>query len=297
MVMQEKPLVFVSCGQYTTGEKQLGRDVCGLLRELRPDVVPYFAENQSSVEGLSKHILRALFRSAGFICIMHNRGELTTPDNKPFTRGSVWLEQEIAVTAFMKHELKRSVPILYYKQVGVGVEGIRSVLLMNPRVEFTREEEVLVDLRSVLPSTDFNPFLDYDLTSVAKYEERAINGDRPGYRFIADVLNSGNQRVTDFRMLVFFPRAFVNPSTTWYGEDKQRSTQLHICFVADAKTRAPNGMYPGDRLNNPLEIDYFVDRELFRNLEAMSSEIVIELDSGSMKRKRESLLIRNLQVF
>ena len=59
-----KPLVFVSCGQYTDAEKRLGRDICALLKELRPDVEPYFAEDQSTVEGLSNHILNLLERGA-----------------------------------------------------------------------------------------------------------------------------------------------------------------------------------------------------------------------------------------
>ncbi len=134
--MSEKPLIFISCGQYTQAEKQLGADVCALLRELRPDVEPYFAENQSDAEGLSNHILKALFRSAGFICIMHERGELKTPDDKRIIRGSLWIEQEIALTTMMNVCLDRSIPVLFYCQPDITLEGIRSVLLLNPRVRF-----------------------------------------------------------------------------------------------------------------------------------------------------------------
>jgi hypothetical protein len=51
--MADKPLIFVSCGQYHSNEKQLGNDICSLLAELRPDTSPYFAEDQSTVDGLS----------------------------------------------------------------------------------------------------------------------------------------------------------------------------------------------------------------------------------------------------
>jgi hypothetical protein len=80
--MADKPLIFVSCGQYHANEKQLGNDICSLLAELRPDTTPYFAEDQSTVDGLSNHILRALHHAAGFICVMHRRGDLTTPDGR-----------------------------------------------------------------------------------------------------------------------------------------------------------------------------------------------------------------------
>src|SRR5260370_1789959 len=112
----DKPLVFVSCGQYSESEKRLGKNICTLLERLRPDVAPYFAEDQSTVEGLSNHILKALHRAAGFICVMHRRGDLAAPDGRRLTRGSVWVEQEIAITAFMNHVLNRSIPMLFYKQ-------------------------------------------------------------------------------------------------------------------------------------------------------------------------------------
>jgi len=108
----EKPLIFVSCGQYTENEKRLGKDICSLFEELRPDVAPYFAEDQSTVEGLSNHVLRALYRAAGFICVMHRRGDLSAPNGRSLTRGSVWVEQEIAITAFLRHVLNRSIPMI-----------------------------------------------------------------------------------------------------------------------------------------------------------------------------------------
>src|SRR6266404_5227157 len=76
----EKPLVFISCGQYSDAEKRLGKDICSLLASSRPDVNPYFAEDQSTVEGLSNQVLKALHQAAGFICIMHRRGDLMVPE-------------------------------------------------------------------------------------------------------------------------------------------------------------------------------------------------------------------------
>lgn len=287
--MREKPLIFVSCGQYSKAERNLGRDVCDLLRRLRPDVEPYFAENQSSAEGLSSHILKALFRSAGFICIMHSRGEIKTPENNVITRGSVWLEQEIAVVAFMQHQLSRSIPALYYKQKGVCVEGIRSFLLMNARIEFTQESQVLEDLTAVLPETVFNPYAEYDVIPVIENTAGTICGDRHNYLFVVDLKNVGKQKITDFELRVFFPRAFIDPQITRGLEVCSRSTPTHICLVAASGTHAPNGLYPNDRLTHPLTIYYFIiDSALFRDTEAIRSEIRIELFSGSMEPKRES---------
>ena len=292
-----KPLVFVSCGQYTENERRLGRHICSLLAHLRPEVTPYFAD-QSTVEGLSSQVLKALYRAAGFICVMHRRGDFSTPDGRSLTRGSVWIEQEIAIAAFMNHVLDRSIPILFYKQEGVSLEGIRSVLLMNPRVEFTEEKPVLEHLKSSLPSTAFVPFNSYDLAPVIthKFLRGESNGDHHNYKLIADVENVGVEHVLDFALRVYFPRAFLVP-IMWAAEDRTRSTTSHVCFTAGADGRAPDGLYSGDRLRNPLTIEYFVDHDLHDDPRAMSSEIKVELMSGSMRRKTATLPIKDFQEF
>jgi hypothetical protein len=230
---------------------------------------------------------------------MHARGTLATPDKKTITRGSVWVEQEIAITAFMNHVLERSIPTLFYKQAGVNLEGIRSVLLMNPRVEFTEESQILDDLKLALPSTAFTPFNAYDIVPILNYQRMNTpgGGDRHTYSLIANVKNVGRERVTDFQMRVFFPRAFLNPSTGWSAEDRAKSTTSHICFTADADGRAPHGLYPGDTMRNPLTVEYFVDHNLDDDPSAMQSEIIVELFSGSMKPKKQTFKIRDFQEF
>lgn len=286
----------MSCGQATEAERRLGKNICNLIRELRPDVDAYFAENQSTVEGLSHHILQALYRAAGFICVMHRRGDIETPDKRTVVRGSVWIEQEIAIVSFMGHVLKRAVPTFFYKDAAVGVEGIRSVLLMNPRVTFTDESQILADLRASLPTAVFNPFSDYDIDPLLTYKPVSFgSGERHTYTITADVKNVGNQKITDFLLHVYFPRAFLDPNVTWGAEDKQYSTPQHICFAID-HTRAPSGLYPGKTLRTPLTFEYFVDNRLFHDATAMRSHIRVELFSGSL-RKEQTLNLSDYQQF
>src|SRR5258708_3723041 len=109
-----KPIIFVSCGQYSPNERKLGEDICRLIHEIRPDLEPYFAQAQSTVDGLSNNILKALYSAAGFICVMHERGEVRGGD-EVYIRGSVWIEQEIAIAAFMTHVLDSRLPASFYK--------------------------------------------------------------------------------------------------------------------------------------------------------------------------------------
>jgi hypothetical protein len=269
-----------------------------LLGELRPDVEAYFADDQSSVEGLSSNILSALYRAAGFICVMHRRGNIETPENKIVTRASVWIEQEVAIVAFITHVLGRSIPMFFYKHEEVSLEGIRSVLMMNPRVQFTDELQVLEDLRSVLPTARFNPFREYDVEPVITYKcLDQGRGAEHTYQLTVDIENTGTHKVDDFLLRVKFPRAFLLPHTSYVEQDDQCSTPSHACFTVSQRTREPDGLYPTQRMTRPFTLTYRVNSRLFHDREAMGSKIIVELFSGSMTPKKRELNMHDFNIF
>ena len=91
----------------------------------------YFAENQNSLLGLSQHIFGALNRAAGLIAVMHHRGRVVTPSGEHI-RGSVWVEQEIGIAAFLAQVQNRRLPVLVYIQKGIEREGVRQQLRLKP---------------------------------------------------------------------------------------------------------------------------------------------------------------------
>lgn len=145
-------LIFVSCGQVTDEERRLGSDVCALVRELTPHE-PYFADRQSSLEGLTKNILGALDRAIGVIAIMHPRGRVIFTDRggatHEQTRASVWIEQEIAIAAFITQIAKQPLKVAAYLHTDIKREGMREQLQLNP-TPFREDSQVLEHLRSVL---------------------------------------------------------------------------------------------------------------------------------------------------
>jgi len=143
-------LVFISCGQVTERERKLGMAAAELVRQLTP-YEPYFAENQSSLEGLTKNILGALNRSVGLIAIMHPRGTMALPGGRQHTRASVWIEQEIAIAAFMAQVLGRPLRVVAFIHKDIGREGMRQELQLNP-VVFRHDDEVLAHLQQILPT-------------------------------------------------------------------------------------------------------------------------------------------------
>ena len=98
----DKPLVFISCGQATAGEKQLGKAIANMAETIT-GATGYFAENQTSLDGLTKNVFGALNRAAALIAVMHKRGRVTNENGDlNRTRASVWVEQEIAIASFIQ---------------------------------------------------------------------------------------------------------------------------------------------------------------------------------------------------
>jgi hypothetical protein len=135
--------IFISCGQYTFAEKQLGKQISELVSAIT-DCVPYFAEQVQDLNGLDANILSALHECVGFITVMHPRGEIKRPDGS-IVRASVWIEQEIAIATYIQRVEKRTLPIIAFKHKSVGREGIRDLLHLNP-IEFSEETEILAEL-------------------------------------------------------------------------------------------------------------------------------------------------------
>ena len=112
------PIVFISCGQCTPQEIELGQNLEAAVNEL-PDCKGYFAQNQGSLEAVSRHILGALDRAVGFVAVLHRRGEVLAQGSDSgaratHTRGSVWVEQEIAIAAFLAQIHNKNIPALVY---------------------------------------------------------------------------------------------------------------------------------------------------------------------------------------
>jgi len=145
-----KPHIFVSCGQRTEEEKSLGDAICKAIRE-RDVFDCFFAEAQHNLNGLHENIFDALTKSSGFITVMHRRGNVSYGPGKhePLDRCSVWIEQEIAIAAYIQRTTKNDLMTAAYIEKGVGREGLRELLHLNP-FEFTSNEEVVADVTSKL---------------------------------------------------------------------------------------------------------------------------------------------------
>lgn len=152
---QRSRLVFISCGQQGA-EQQLGKDLAASVEDFyRGSFKGYFAQNQNSPDNLSSHIFKALDECAGFVAVMHYRGEVVHGARRHI-RASVWVEQEIAIISFLTQIRGKEIPSLFYAQKGIALEGVRSVIIANA-IEFQSEADVLRDFGERLGSGKFRP--------------------------------------------------------------------------------------------------------------------------------------------
>jgi hypothetical protein len=150
----EKQIIFVSCGQRTSQEKQLGSAVCELVRRLT-SFNPYFAEFQSNLGGLNENIIDHLEKMTGIITILHPRGDVHHGGEQCGVRASVWVEQEIAIAAYIQRTTKKSLLTAAYVHSTVTLEGLRTLLHLNP-LKFDSEADIIRSLESKLPTWTTN---------------------------------------------------------------------------------------------------------------------------------------------
>ena len=265
--MIDKPIVFISCGQRTEAERQLGSDIGQLVSELTP-FAPYFAEYQTSLEGLSKHVFHALNRSVGLIAVLHHRGNVQ-PTN--LLRGSVWVEQEIAIAAFLEQVYGRKLHVAAFCEAGLAREGLRENLLLNPK-EFVHEREIVEHLRRLLPT--WRVPLSGTSTSglTIGYTKRRITQQRHDYELSVFLNNHGSEALSKYQVDVEFPFGLLEQPRTNVTYVPERSSPSRGFFrVTQDAHRKP--VFPGDTLK-VISFEYFVDDHIFNDREGLLRERV-----------------------
>jgi hypothetical protein len=212
-----KPFIFVSCGQFTEGEKRLGNQIVELVKTVT-GLDAFFAEEVQDLNGLDSNILGALRDCAAFITVMHPRGKIYRPAGSEHVRASVSIEQEIAIATYIQRVEKREFPVIAFIHRSVGREGIRDLLHLNPE-PFVDESDVLAALPKRLLKWKSLP------VSGLRVQLRSVN---PTYReghcvrqLVISLVNSSSQRVTKLDGQVRLPaRILKHWSATYPSEVK-----------------------------------------------------------------------------
>lgn len=283
--MPEKPMVFISCGQYTPEEKALGNEVEQLIRN-ETGFEPYFAEQRNTLKGLVTDILSALGRASAFIGIMHKRGSIKTPSGTDVVRGSVWVEQEVAIASFIEHVLNRRIEVVLYLQRGISREGIRSQLLLKP-IEFDSHKDVISDLKARLESWNLSPISTAPL--IAQWQWNLQPGSNAGYHqynFSVELYNNGPSLIEKWKVEVWFPPNFVK------DRDFEYSTTSDIDFSFERKRIWPNTNLP------VLTIPYFVNDSNWPGwIEGKVPTVKIKISTENAPPWEEEISMKDIQKF
>jgi hypothetical protein len=242
--------IFISCGQFTEAEKRLGKQISQMVKSLT-DLEPFFAEEVQDLNGLDANILAALGKCVAFITVLHPRGEIKRPDGSVVVRASVWIEQEIAIATYIQRTQNRQLPIIAFRHRSVGLEGIRSLLHLNP-IEFADESEILVELPKRLEKWKSLKTSDIELRLTSKHLRHQ---DGHLIRSLEMTLgNETNSRIDQYEVEVLLPAGVLKHwSAIYSGEIKPCKVPGMRCFRFDQVGRS--GIRPHSQLE-PITFEY-----------------------------------------
>lgn len=240
--------VFISCGQYTEVEKQLGIQIADLVR--LAGFEPFFAEEVHDLGGLDRNIFNALHDCVAFITVLHPRGAITRPDKSVVVRASVWIEQEIAIAAYIQHVEKRPLQVIAFRHASVDREGLRDFLQLNP-IGFKHESEILAALPELLRK--LKP------TSVSEIElklESLPKQQQDGHvirTLRLKLITGSNERISAYNGKLTVPRAITEHGNARHVNEIHHDNPHQRSFRIDEVGRGP--VRPHDELTVYV-IDY-----------------------------------------
>lgn len=275
--MDEKALVFVSCGQATAAEKKLGKNLIALV-ERAPGLQAYFAETVNSLEGLSANIFRNLERASAFVTVMHRRGIVKGHHRaKDRIRASVWIEQEIAIASFIQQTRSPNLRVAAYTQKGIAREGVRDTIILNA-FKFESDDEILADLESRLAEWDLSPRRS-DAPSVAVQlhgKDRHINAARHVYQLEMTLTNTSSVTIPQIEWELEFPRAFVPPNRQFHPHEERsdQATKTHRFFRGGQKI----DLRPSKEASVSMIFEYLVTDDLFSEYHGKMKDLPVTVE-------------------
>ena len=244
-----KPFIFVSCGQFTETERRLGKQIVKLVKVLT-GLEAFFADDVQDLNGLDSNILGALHECAGFITVLHPRGEIVRPDGSRQVRASVWIEQEIAIAAYIQRVEKRELPVVAFIHESVGREGIRDLLHLNP-ISFRDESDVLAGLPGCLEKWRSLP------ETGRRVRLRSVDaGYQQGHcirRLEVNLENDSHNSISHLNAMICLPAAILAHWSASYPDEVNSEVPHYRCFRFDQTRTGPISPHETRRL---ISFDY-----------------------------------------
>jgi hypothetical protein len=207
----------------------------------------FFAEAQHNLNGLHENILDALAKSDAFITVIHRRGNVSYgPDkHEPLDRASVWIEQEIAIAAFIQRTSKNELLTAAYIERGVGREGLRDLLHLNP-LEFTSNDEIIADLKSKLAtwhkSSSSDNLGEVDLDIFPGYQSQIR------VKHLTPVLINRGNRANEYSCTLEVPKALLSHQNGWIVGEQPGGRPGFRTFLMTEEAKGKSPLIRGSRI-------------------------------------------------
>lgn len=242
---------------------------------------PYFAEYQTSLDGLTENIFKALDQAVGFISVMHHRGNVIAAERKVI-RASVWVEQEIAIAAFLVQALKRKIHAAAFIEEGIHLEGVRKYIIFNPE-PFRNTSQILDRLRVILPSWSMveravtGTHLVPEFVWPKNNKPKNNTGKRHDYEVAVLVKNDGSKKVREVRVDIWVPKELVTPNAHVGTEFEGSKTHRYFSNTVEME------LYPGASIE-VARIPYSVDDRILDELyPVLKQPMTVKIYSDEMQ--------------
>lgn len=297
--MSDTPIIFISCGQRTQEEKQIGNNIYQLVKELTP-YEPFFAQEETNFKGLTEHIFDALDRCVGFIGVLHKRESIST--KKDLYRISIFIEQEIAIQAFLEHKLKRNINAIFFREKEVCLEGMREHIMINSHL-FENTNEIINKLKEILPQwKNLKPQLPKKSISISlQRKDLKIESKRHDYKLIVVVTNTGKIPIKIHSVEVEFPKLLVDSQmgNPYLKGIKNNYPNICIFQTSENFTKYGKKLLPGKSIDT-IFIQYYVDTGIYRKFDTIKdipAKATVYPDDEDLEPITIEENIRKLQIF
>lgn len=244
-------LIFVSCGQATEPEKNLGVLLKATI-EAMPGFEAYFAETVHDLDTLGRNIFEALRRCVGAVIILHDRGTVIGPESEEWGhRSSVWINQELAILAYRQFFEEKNIPVLTFTDPEVILEGAMTSLIVNP-APLGPDQEVASAVTLWLTESQFGAVSD------EAFQRKWGQLSEPARRVVAGLLEEGGRRVKETAVRQVVRRLFNIDSNQ--ASEMMRKARLE--FINTDLVKLIQNIHSGNELSVHPTWEFSLRREI-----------------------------------
>lgn len=164
---------------------------------------------------------------------------------------------------------------------------LRHLLETVRRLQGKRASETPVE-----DSAKETPAIEKHLRVDLEYSKTRDYYDLKEYKLKVNLINEGSETISNYRLDIEFPLAFLNPSTSYALEKTDRSTETHKFFRVTNEHQRNEPIHQGD-MRTIFAVDYFTNQQTVKTL-ANTQKLKISVFENDEQIKTIEMPLRDL---